>query len=348
MSNNAPGGASSRRKNRHYYKQLGSFRQELRQAIPHDVLKELHQPTAWKHFAILFRQLVLMALAIYLAVQFDIVWIWLLCALAIGFIIFDFTVLLHEVIHDAVFQKNRPQVMKFLGWLYAIPSGISRTQFTRWHMDHHEELGSWTDDPKRAHLTPKVIKRWYKFLYMTPVLFPIYFRAAAKEAATYPPEMQRQIAFERKTTILIHLAVMVSLIYFAGFWIFFKIYAAPYFFVFPVAFTINRMGQHYNIDPNDVAQWSTLMQGSWFWNFVYLNSNYHLEHHYFPGVPCYNLPALQRELQPLYDRHGMTYQTYGKVLYGWFVENQKPHSKWEGSESTLRPTAHPAEETLFP
>ena len=30
------------------------------------------------------------------------------------------------------------------------PSGISASQFTRWHLDHHAELGSDEDDPKRA------------------------------------------------------------------------------------------------------------------------------------------------------------------------------------------------------
>ena len=73
----------------------------------------------------------------------------------------------------------------------------------------------------------------------------------------------------------------------------------PVFFVFPVAFTLNRLGQHYDIDPDDPAKWGTLMKGHWFWDFAFLNSNYHLEHHYFPGVPFYHLPALQRGAHPV-------------------------------------------------
>ena len=73
-------------------------------------------------------------------------------------------------------------------------------------------------------------------------------------------------------------------------------YLVPVFFVFPVAFTLNRLGQHYSIDPADPAGWSTLMRGHWFWDAAFLNSNYHLEHHYFPGVPFYHLPALQRAI----------------------------------------------------
>ena len=61
--------------------------------------------------------------------------------------------------------------------------------------------------------------------------------------------------------------------------------------MFPVAFTLNRLGQHYDIDPADPAKWSTLVKRSWFWDYAFLFSNYHLEHHYFPGVPFYNLDA---------------------------------------------------------
>ncbi len=317
-----------RKKQRYYYKQLGEFRRELANAIPRETLRELNTPVAWKHFAIVFRQLVLLVIAIYLAVSFDAVWIWLPCSVVIGFIIFDFTTLLHEVIHNAVFKKKRPAISRMLSWLYALPSGISSTQFTRWHLDHHDELGTWDDDPKRAHLSPKINARWYKLLYMTPALFPIYFRGAAKEARTYPEELQKQIAFERKVTIALHISIMIALITLTGWWVFLKVYAVPYFFVFPIAFTINRVGQHYNINPNDIAAWSTLMKGSWFWDKAYLYSNYHLEHHYFPSIPCYHLPKVQKLLQPLYQRHNMEYQTYGKILWGWLVENRAPHTDW--------------------
>ena len=74
-------------------------------------------------------------------------------------------------------------------------------------------------------------------------------------------------------------------------------------------------------------------QGHWFWDFAFLNSNYHLEHHYFAGVPFYRLPALQRALEPFYERHGMRRQTSRALLRGWFGENRAPHSEWSGHGS---------------
>ena len=109
----------------------------------------------------------------------------------------------------------------------------------------------------------------------------------------------------------------------------------PVFFVFPIAFMLNRLGQHYDIDPADPAKWSTLVRGHWFWDFAFLNSNYHLEHHYFAGVPFYRLPALQRALVPFYERHGMRWQTYSGLLHGWLIENRAPHTDWTAAPATV-------------
>jgi fatty acid desaturase len=190
-----------------------------------------------------------------------------------------------------------------------VPSGISASQFTRWHLDHHAELGSAEDDPKRHHLSPKINTRLYKLLYCSPALVPIYFRAARNESARYDAPLRKQIAFERRLSIGAHVAVVARLRWAGGDAVAFRVYVIPMFFVFPSAFTLNRLGQHYDIDPADPTRWSTLLRGHWFWDFVFLNSNYHLEHHYFAGVPCYRLPALQRALAPFYAKHGMRWQT---------------------------------------
>jgi fatty acid desaturase len=101
------------------------------------------------------------------------------------------------------------------------------------------------------------------------------------------------------------------------------------FFVFPVAFAVNRIGQHYNIKEDDPAGWTTWVRGHWFWDFLFLNSNYHLEHHYYPGIPFYNLPRLQQMLLPVYHRHELVPHSYPDLLYGYLVVNNTPHTDWD-------------------
>jgi len=326
----------------HYYStHAAALRAELGGAISRDQMRTLHEKSAVRHLLIATRQFLILGVSTWALIRFENPLIWLPIAVVQGFTIFNFTVLLHEVVHHTVFQQKRPFAERVLGFLYAIPSGISASQFTRWHLDHHAELGSDDDDPKRAHLSPKVNKRWYKLLYCTPALFPIYFRAARRESSTYAAPLQQSIAMERKLSLAAHLTAVALLWYFFGFYTALRTSIIPVFFVFPVAFTLNRLGQHYDIDPTDPAKWGTLMRGNWFWDFAYLNSNYHLEHHYFPGVPFYNLPAVQRALIPFYERKQMRWRTYGQLVYGWLVENQKPHTNWAvaNGEIESRPIA---------
>jgi len=315
-------------KSHHYSRHAHTLKRELADAIPHETLRALHERSAPRHFVLAARQFLILGACAFLLVRTESPWLWVPLAVVQGFTVFNFTVLLHEVLHGLVFERRHPAAERLLGFLYAVPSGISATQFTRWHLDHHAELGSDVDDPKRHHLSPKINARWLKLLYCTPALFPIYFRAARRETATYPPDVQRRIAAERKLSIGVHLAALAGFWWLGGGLVALRAYVVPVFFVFPIAFTLNRLGQHYDIDPADPAKWGTLMKRSWFWNFAFLHSNLHLEHHYFPGVPCYRLSALQRVLTPFYRQRGMYWQSYAGLLYGWFVLNRAPHTNW--------------------
>jgi fatty acid desaturase len=311
---------------------------ELARVISRDLLKALHRRQPSRHMVIALRQFAVLALST--AGQFVVTMplAWVALGLVQGFTVFSFTILLHEVVHHTVFARRRPRLESLLALAYAVPSGLSASQFTRWHLDHHAELGSTEDDPKRHHLSPTVNARWYKLLYCTPALFPIYFRAARREAATYPAALRRRIAGERRLAIATHLVVLTLIGVAAGATAAFKAYLFPVFIVFPVAFTLNRLGQHYDIDPADPAAWTTLMRGQWFWDLTFLNSNYHLEHHYFPGVPCYRLPALQRALTPFYRQRGLRWHSYGGLVWGWIVENRAPHSDWQdGTPASIAP-----------
>jgi fatty acid desaturase len=334
-------------KSGYFHRAIGDLRKRLTAAVPHDVLRTLHQKSPTRHFAVALRQLVLFASALALGWHFESLWVRVPCALVLGFVVFDGTVLLHEVVHKAVFDGDRPRAYRLLGLVYALPSGISPAQFTRWHLDHHAELGSTTDDPKRAHLSPKRNVRWLKLLYATPMLFPIYFRAARVETATYPETLQRRIRGERLAAIGLHLLAASAIGFFGGASRLLWLYAVPVFFVFPPAFALNRLGQHYDIVPGEPAKWGTRMARSPFWEFVYLWSHLHLEHHYFPAVPFYRLPALSTALEPFFREEGIPARTYRELLKGWIVENRAPHSDWHAHASPGTPdapatAAHPA------
>ena len=312
----------------YYAEHAQQLKQDLAKEIPAEELRALHQKRPLLHAMVALGNLAALIGSGIAIVMLDRWYFWLPFAVVAGFAVFNFTVLLHEVVHRAVSIKPSDRLYRILGLLYAVPSGISASQFTRWHLDHHAGLGSDTEDPKRHYLSPKINARWLKLLYFTPALFPIYFTAAAKETASYEPDLRRRIARERLFTILFQLAVLLTIAFAGGWWIAFKLYVVPVFFVFPVAFALNRVGQHYDINPDDPAQWATLVRGSKFWDAAYLFSNYHLEHHYFPSVPFYNLPRLQKVLLPFYEKRGMRFHSFPGLFWNYVVLNKKPHTNW--------------------
>ena len=144
------------------------LRQRLASVLPQETLKSLHRPNPWLHFLVLGWQFLLLASSAFGAFTLDAVYLWLPCSVVLGFTLFNFTVMLHEVVHEAVFEGRRATANRWLGYLYAFPSGISASQFTKWHLDHHAQLGDAEADPKRHYLSPKRRARWLKLLYMTP------------------------------------------------------------------------------------------------------------------------------------------------------------------------------------
>lgn len=325
-----------------YDQSARSFRAELRNRIGEAQLRRLHRRSGWRHALVALRQLLLLALAVVALLRWqDLPAVWIPAAVVIGFVVFSWTVLLHEVVHGTVTERARPRLRRLLGYAYAIPSGLAASQFTRWHLDHHHWLGNDVGDPKRQYLTPRRGTRWFKALYLTPALFPIYFRAARRAAERYPEALRRRIRRERRLAVLFHVAVPLVLGFAVGWTLAVKLYVVPVFLVFPIAFSINRLGQHYDVVDDDPARWGTLMRPSPFlWDPLFLWSNYHMEHHTFPGVPCYRLPALRRALEPFYEAHGAPSRTYLGLLRDWFLENRAPHTDWsrasqasEGSEA---------------
>jgi fatty acid desaturase len=324
----------------YYYEQAGELNRELKKAINPDTLKALHRKNPWHHFFIAGRQLSLFVILPLIIFYFQHPLIWVPASILMGFVIFGFTILLHEAIHKCIFNKDPHNLSRKLAILYGTLCGLSASQFHRWHIDHHNQLGSHTKDPKRAHLSPKRNARWYKFLYCTPLLFPIYMRASAREQQNYTEALRRKIKRERMASVIFVLAV-IAFMWWLSPWFALKAWIIPQFIIFPMAFTLNRLGQHYIINPDDVANWSTLMRPNPVWNFLFLFSSYHLEHHYYPGVPFYKLKALQKELDPFYKRRGIPTYTYGKLLKLWFINNHKPHTRPREETVEQQPTGFP-------
>jgi fatty acid desaturase len=167
-------------------------------------------------------------------------------------------------------------------------------------------------------------------MYFTPVLFFIYAKAASCAAKQYSQKLRSQILLERILAISVHIGVIYWL-YTLGTDVFLRVWAVPLLLFFPPIFLLNRLGQHYSIDPKNPAHWSTRVDGNPIWRWLFVNSNHHIEHHYYPKVPHYNLPRLNLLLRPFFEENSIKDRSYTYLLLGWFIKNCVPHSDWNQS-----------------
>jgi fatty acid desaturase len=128
--------------------------------------------------------------------------------------------------------------------------------------------------------------------------------------------------------VAFHLGVLATLAAAGGWSLALRVHAVPVFLAFPVWFALNRVGQHYDIDPADPSRWTTRLRRSPFWEFVFLWSNHHHEHHAFPRVPFYHLVDLHRLLRASDGDGRREDRRYRDLLWGWLVRNQPPHARW--------------------
>ena len=108
-------------KGRYYSAHAAAFRADLGRALPRDLMRDCTGRRPGATASVAARQFVLLALGTWGLVRFDTAAGWMPLAVVQGFTVFNFTVLLHEVVHHAVFARRRPRLERALGYLYAVP-----------------------------------------------------------------------------------------------------------------------------------------------------------------------------------------------------------------------------------
>src|SRR5215212_5830419 len=121
----------------YYADHAQELRRDLAREIPTEELRVLHQKRPLLHAMVAIANVAALIGSAAAVIQFDRWYLWLPFAILAGFAVFDFTVLLHEVVHRAVVSNTADRLYRILGLAYAMPSGISASQFTKWHLDHH-------------------------------------------------------------------------------------------------------------------------------------------------------------------------------------------------------------------
>jgi fatty acid desaturase len=214
----------------------------------------------------------------------------------------------HELVHNSVFKTNF--LNKFFLKLFSFLTWNNYVYFEESHKRHHKyTLYNELDREVVLPLSPEYTQWIYLFTFDIHS-FLKNFKALIENSLgkingiwgneLFPKndKKKRTQLFNFSRIILLgHISLATIFILSENYILLLLITFAPF-----IGNWLNRMlaiSQHINMkgNINDFRQNSTTIRMNWFLSTLYSNMNYHIEHHLYPNVPFYNLPALSKEIE---------------------------------------------------
>lgn len=286
-----------------------------RRLLQPDELRRLSRVNNWRGAAAVLTQWGWIAAAAALALYTGHWLAWLAAIVIIGTRQHALAILGHDAAHHRLFTHRAVNDWA-ANLLIGFPLGFSLTRYRPFHLAHHRH--SFTDqvqDPEWNYLqadpdlvwpkpapaatrifacdflglnTPTVLRLLKRF---SPWL--IFWRGRAEEPPLRVSERIALVLFAGLSAIVLTLTNM---------WLpFLLLWIVPLLTVFMAVVRLRTIAEHSGLAESEELDATRTVLPSRIEAFLIApcGVNYHLEHHLYPSVPCYNLPALHRRLMQL-------------------------------------------------
>lgn len=199
-----------------------------------------------------------------------------------------FVLLLHEGMHGVLFRSRA--VNRWAAVLLGAPLGMSFSAYRVLHTLHHDHLGTDGDPDDYAAYTKRPVLFWLMQGIRLTVGAALYLFAI-------PALALRRGASADRVRIVQEYVVLAAL-WATAFWLVpTELLVWGWLAPLPLVALLTQirgLTQHGLTDRHDALLSSRTVRPRPVVAFLLLNENYHLEHHLFPEVPSYHLPALHR------------------------------------------------------
>jgi len=231
----------------------------------------------------------------------------------------------HELIHDSVFKTRG--LNKFFLWIYSFLGWYNHIQFWASHTEHHKFTLHQPDDlevtlPQK--FNTKDLLKWELVNYnWAKWAIPSHWRYARgklpgkwdKQLFENDPVLYRKLKNWSRFVLIGH-AIIFAVAMYMHWW------ALPLVLTVPMMFggsihALTNSSQHIGLRDNvpDFRLCCRTIYLNPFLQFIYWHMNYHIEHHMYAAVPCYNLPKLHRAI-----KHELPYTPTG-LRETWTIIN---------------------------
>jgi len=244
--------------------------------------------------------------------------LWWLSLIGLGLVFGHGVELQHQALHNTAFPSRF--LNRWVGFLLGLPMLVSVSDYQYSHLRHHRLLGTKDDreffnygydrltslGPLLAHL---LMLRHYR---------DVARFICASVAGRTKPDMKREVALQVR---LEYRLMAVFLLLMAGLSVgfrtplFLEVWLLPLLIAIPTHALI-ELPEHWGRDHGtlDVLANTRTIRASAFGYWFTNGNNYHIEHHWLPGVPNHRFPELHRQLP------GLASETYPAFYRRFFVE----------------------------
>lgn len=236
--------------------------------------------------------------------------IYILAFIVIGSRINGLGGLMHDAAHYRAYTNRK--LNDFIGEIVALPTTASMAGYRNSHFAHHRELNSERDPD------------WTRNIGLEEFEFPAKPATFLRRVGQYLSGLKTKASLggfhKNKETRDIPAAIARARMFFFaslllmsvvfGFWKLILLYwIVPLATVFLAIRYVRNVAEHYAVEHEHVLNESrTVIAPFWeLWLIAPWGLNYHLEHHLFPGVPCFRLAELHRIL--------MTREPYPQIAH---------------------------------
>ena len=228
--------------------------------------------------------------------------------LFMGVALNSLAIFIHEGLHGLL--ANRWRLNHLLSFLVGLPTMVSATAYYTTHLNHHYELGRKLDYGTYRQHTRKPLLVWVaylmqltfgSFIYISLIPFLGFKSASTKSRLFIVAEYT--VIITVFTLFLVCVPINLVLLY----WFYPML-------IMNILTNVRGIASHALGDQENIYLSSRTVKSSTLVSLLFINENYHLEHHIFPRTPSYNLPAMHaliwnRLPQAIYS------ESYGHFLF---------------------------------
>lgn len=308
----------------------------LRLELPPGELERLNERSNFKGFLQTFAHLGLMFLTGWLCVHLWLKesWLWLLVGLYLHGTVMSFTInAVHELVHGTVFRTS--WLNRFFADVFGLLGWNNHVGFWASHQQHHLYTLHYPLDqevvlpdgvkPKaffKTFFNPRAVYEHIKHTYKSSQGFMgwEWLRDIVGEGE------QRQAVHRFARNILIFHGTVFVVSILSGWWILILLLSTHIAYGRSLQFLLNQT-QHIGMRSgvNDFRLNCRTFETNFLFRLLYWQMNYHIEHHMYAGVPCYNLRKLHRLI-----KKDLPHTPQG-LLATWYEIFYLVHKEREGS-----------------